>query len=74
MAVTSTPLGSVVELTVQTGTDAAGQPVYARIRLRNVKPSATDEDVYAVGQALAGLQVYPLAEVRRVDTEELATA
>ncbi|MEW5762565.1 MAG: DUF1659 domain-containing protein [Bacillota bacterium] len=74
MAVTSTPLASLLELEVQTGTDAAGQPVYARIRFRNVKASATDEDVYAVGQALAGLQVHPLADVRRVDTEELAGA
>jgi len=74
MAVTSTPLGSVVELAVQAGTDAAGAPVYARIRFRNVKAAATDEDVYVVGEMLAGLQVYPLAEVRRVDTEELANA
>ncbi|MGQ9498148.1 MAG: DUF1659 domain-containing protein [Desulfotomaculales bacterium] len=74
MAVTSTPLGSVVEIEVQTGTNAAGEPVYARIRFRNVKAAAADADVYAVGEALAGLQMYPLAEVRRVDTEELAEA
>ncbi|MBC7346575.1 MAG: DUF1659 domain-containing protein [Clostridia bacterium] len=65
MAVNATPVDSALRLTVQTGTDAAGNPIYARYRFSRIKATAADQDVYDVALVLAGLQAYPLAGVER---------
>ncbi|MBO8129647.1 MAG: DUF1659 domain-containing protein [Peptococcaceae bacterium] len=72
MAVVSDPLGTVLELEVQTGIDQSGNPERATRRYRNIKASATDQDVFDVGQALAGLQQHTLLDIVRVDSEELS--
>ena len=35
------------------------------VRLNNIKPTATDQDVYDVATAVAGLLAYPINGIRR---------
>lgn len=71
MAVTKmSQLGSL-GIKVQTGTNSAGDPTYKVIRFSNVKAAATDDDIYAVGLALADLQKNQLANIVRYDTAYL---
>ena len=35
------------------------------VRLNNIKPTATDQDVYDVATAVAGLLAYPINSIRR---------
>ncbi len=71
MPVNRVPGGTVLQLEVQTGVDAQGNPVYRNKNLRSVKPDAADQDLYDVAQALAGLQEYPLYKVSRIDASQL---
>ncbi|CEP68839.1 Protein of unknown function DUF1659 [Moorella glycerini] len=72
MAVISTPLATTLRLQVQTGTDATGQPVYRVRSYSRVKPSASDQDVYDVAQAIGSLQVHPVNAVSRVNENDLS--
>jgi hypothetical protein len=71
MAVNKIPGGTVLSLELQTGVDAQGNPVYRNKNLRSINPSAVDQDLYDVGQALAGLQEYTLSKISRVDSAQL---
>ncbi|SDF79387.1 DUF1659 domain-containing protein [Sporolituus thermophilus] len=71
MATVKLPQASRLVIKVQTGLNAAGNPIYKQRAFRNVKAGATDADVHAVGLALAGLQKHQVAGVLRVDEGEL---
>uniref|UniRef100_UPI00195C75E9 DUF1659 domain-containing protein n=1 Tax=Desulforadius tongensis TaxID=1216062 RepID=UPI00195C75E9 len=59
---------------MRTGTDPdTGEPIVRLRRYTRVKPEATHESVYAVGAAIAGLQVHPLVEITRQDDLRLET-
>lgn len=72
MAVIRTPGDSTLRIRVQTGIGASGQPVYRNRSYNNVKAAATDDDVYAVAQAIAGLQQHPVNSIIRIDDGVLA--
>ncbi|MDI6814204.1 MAG: DUF1659 domain-containing protein [Desulfitobacteriaceae bacterium] len=74
MPVNRVPGGTVLQLELQTGVDAQGNPVYRNKNLRYVKPDAVDQDVFDVAQALAGLQEYTLSKVSRIDANQLVQA
>jgi hypothetical protein len=74
MAVTANPLGSRMQLRLIVGQDAAGNPIYQSRSYSNVKPLASDDAVFAVGNALAGLQQHGLEEVRRINEYVLVEA
>ena len=40
--------------------------------IQHINPAASDDDVYAFAQSLAGLQDYPLASVSRTNATALA--
>jgi len=71
MAVLANKVETVLRLKVQVGDDGNGNPVYAFRSYNNLKPTAVDDDIYAVAVALAGLTSYPLNAVFRNDTELL---
>lgn len=66
MAVSSYPLNGRLQLRLIVGMDNQGGHLYRTRSYANVKPAATNQDVYDVGSALAGLQEYDLEEVRLV--------
>lgn len=71
MAVNRVPQSSQIIIMLQNGTNAGGQPVYLKRTYKNVKPSALDADLYAVAQAMASLQKYPVASIVRIDDGNL---
>lgn len=70
----ATPVNSDLIVLVQTGTDAEGNPVYARVRYSALKPGATDQDAYDVAAAIGGLQQYPVAGIQRQNVVSLVSA
>lgn len=71
MAVNKVPSNSVLVLEFRVGVDADGDPVYRNRSLSNVKPAATDQDLFDVATALAALQEYPLNSISRTDRAQL---
>jgi hypothetical protein len=71
MAVNKVSSGSVLNLEVQTGVDAQGNPVYRSRNYKGIYSSAADQDLYDVAQAIAGLQSYTLSKISRVDNAQL---
>lgn len=74
MAVELVPLSSVLIARFGEGVDEEGKPILRARRWSNIKPGATDQAVYNVALALAGLQVHSLAAVERQLTNELIGA
>ena len=72
MAVASSPKNSRFTLVQQVGTTLDGKPILRSKSYSNVKWDAADQDVYDVGQALAGLSQHPTLEIARYDNEVLA--
>jgi hypothetical protein len=71
MAVEAVPLASVLIARFVTGVDDEGNPILRARRWSNIKPAATDQNVYDAALALAGLQMHTLAAVERQLTSEL---
>ena len=71
MPVNSLPSASKVQIGFQTGTDANGNAIVRNRTFGNLKPTATDAQVYAYADSIGGLQKHVVAAVRRTDTEEL---
>ncbi|MCL6636583.1 MAG: DUF1659 domain-containing protein [Alicyclobacillus sp.] len=67
-----TPVSRHLQLQFQAGTSANGQPKLQNRNFAHVSPAAADDDVLAVGQALAALCAQPLYAVTRVDQSSLA--
>ena len=67
LAVTRIALDSRLQARYQTGVNGDGEPVYSTRNLGSVKAESDDQSLWAVATVIAGLQQYPLAEVRRVD-------
>lgn len=74
MAVTKVPQKTNLGIKIQTGLNAAGNPVYKTLGFSNVKVAATDDNVYAIGFGLAGLQKFPAVGIMRTDNSNLINA
>ncbi|MGV8982360.1 DUF1659 domain-containing protein [Clostridium sp.] len=73
MAVVSTKVASALKLTMKVGVDIKGKDTYATKRLSNLKVAASDEDMFAVGQAISNIKTYPLFGLDREDQYSLVT-
>lgn len=63
-----------LQIRLENGTNASGSAKYTNLNLNKIKLTATDEELYAAGQALSELQTLPLSEIRTVSTHELTNA
>ncbi|KAF0819175.1 hypothetical protein KIS4809_2018 [Bacillus sp. ZZV12-4809] len=59
---------SKLRLVFETGLNGQGKPVYKSKTYNSVKQSATADQLFTVGQAIAGLSSYPLSELNRNDS------
>lgn len=71
MAVVSTRVASALKLTMKVGVDISGKDKLATKRLSNLKVTAVDEDIFAVGEAIANMKAYPLIGLDREDQYSL---
>jgi len=67
MAIVANPVGSRLQLRLNVGQDTEGNPVYSSRSYANVKPLASDDAVFSVGNSLADMQEHELEEVRRIN-------
>jgi hypothetical protein len=67
MAVVSTKVASALKLTMKVGVDVSGKDKFATKTLSNLKVTAVDEDIFAVGEAISNLKTYPLFGIDRED-------
>ncbi|GBF12390.1 DUF1659 domain-containing protein [Tepidibacillus sp. HK-1] len=74
MAVNSLADLSKMVITSQVRLDANNEPVLKAKTYNGVKPTALDQDVFDVAQAIASLQANPVYRVERIDREELTQA
>lgn len=58
-------------LKVETGVSASGQPAYSQRTFGNINPLTGNDDLFAIGTALAGLQSCPLGSINRQDAAAL---
>lgn len=68
----TTQVSRTLQIQTQTGTLVNGQPKVQRHNFSNVALDAADDDILAVGQALAALMADPLVQIARVDQTSIA--
>ena len=73
MAVVKTPQGSSIGIKVANGTSASGAAQFKTLRYANVKPAASDQDLFDVATSIAGLQAASVAAISRTDEAVLAS-
>lgn len=71
MAVNVIPVTARLQLKLNTGLDENLNPVYRTRSFSNVKPSASNENLFELAQEIGLLQVHSLEAVRRLDEVEL---
>ena len=67
MAVVSTKVASALKLTMKVGVDLSGKDKFTTKRLSNLKVTAADEDIFAIGAAISNIKTYPLFGLDRED-------
>ena len=72
MAVVSTKVSSALKLTMKTGVDEKGNDKFVTKTLSNLKVTAVDEDIFAVGEAISNIKTYPLLGLGREDQFSLS--
>lgn len=70
----STNIKSTLVIKYHAGQDEKGKEIYKNQRLSKVKPTATDDEVFAVAGALANLLDDPVVEVFRQNDNLIANA
>jgi predicted metal-dependent TIM-barrel fold hydrolase len=72
MAVESTKVASALKLTMKVGVDSKGKDKVATKTLGNLKVTALDEDIFAVGEAISNIKTYPLVGLSKEDQYSLS--
>lgn len=68
----TTQVSRILQIQTQSGTLVSGQPKVQRHNFANVAMGASDDDILAVGQALAALMADPLVQIARIDQTSIA--
>lgn len=71
MALESRPLNARLQLQLDFGQNEDGRRITRTRTYSNINSDASDQDIYDVAQALAGLQSHGVIAVRKVDQTEL---
>jgi hypothetical protein len=74
MAINKNLTSSELQLMVAKGVDTQGKPIVGKVTYKNIKLTATEQDLYDVALVLNGLQQYELKNVQRIDTNDLEEA
>ncbi|MBB6216400.1 hypothetical protein HNQ80_002500 [Anaerosolibacter carboniphilus] len=74
MPVNVTLGASRLKISYSVGLDDNGKEKLKTKTYTNIKPTALDDDVYAVASALVGLQSNPVVSVGRVDEKKITQA
>ncbi len=72
MAVVSTPNASSIKVKFDHGTDLNGDRIIKTKTYSSIKSSATNDNIMAVVNSLAGLQQHTLSGTNRVDNSSLS--
>ena len=72
MAIESTKVASALKLTMKTGVDINGKDTLVTKTLSNLKVTAVDEDIFAVGEAISNIKTYPLVSLSKEDQYSLS--
>lgn len=62
----------VLKITYNKGKDDKGKDIIKYQRFKDINLNATDEDIYAVGEALSEVVNYPAVSVEREETSLLS--
>ena len=73
MAVVKTPQNSRIGIVIANGVSSTGAAQFKTLRFSNVKPTATDQDMYDVAVSLSGLMASALVEIVRTDEANLTS-
>jgi hypothetical protein len=73
MAVVKTPQNSRIGIVIANGVSSTGAEPVKTLRFSNVKPTATDQDMYDVAVSLSGLMASSLVEIVRTDEANLTS-
>lgn len=71
MAVTKMAQNGALSIKYQTGTNASGSATYSTRNYSGVKSAATDQDLFDVATAIAGVTKYTLVDIIRQDKNAL---
>lgn len=71
MAVIATELEGKVKVTLNAGNDEDGNAIIKSKTFSRVKSDATDDNIYAVANGIAGLQEYPVNSIRKFEEYDL---
>ena len=71
MPVSVNPKDSKLKITYSTGVDSTGKDITSSRTYLNIKPAATDEDVFMVASTLINLQKNTAMNVERLDQKEI---
>jgi hypothetical protein len=74
MAVNVSLRYSKLKLTFSNGVDGNGKELKKTKTYSNIKPTTTDEDVYAIADVLISLQQSTALQVGRLDEKEITQA
>lgn len=72
MPLTVIPIGSRLQLRLNTGLDENFHPIFRTRSYSNVKHAAANADLHELAQEIGSLQEHTIDSVRRVDEVELS--
>ncbi len=71
MAVKATMNDLVLQVRLENGESSTGKTTIKKVNFTNVKLNATDQQLFDMGSAVAGLLEAPLSGLRKVTTDDL---
>lgn len=71
MAISQVPQAGTLNIKLQKGTNATGNPVYTTRSYASVKVAATDQQMFDTASAIANVIKYTLVDIIRVNKANL---